>query len=86
MTTMWNDLKVGVWNQTMRSLGYADWQQPIIFPVQDQRWDGDLGQPVDVTGPQATPADLATLQLPNCSACAALTSKVHQLVNQHRRY
>jgi hypothetical protein len=33
MATIWNDLKPGVRNQAMRSLGYPDWQQPIIFTV-----------------------------------------------------
>jgi hypothetical protein len=43
MTTLRNNLKLGVTNQAVRSLGYSDWQQPIILSVQDQRWDGDLG-------------------------------------------
>ena len=64
MATIRNDLKPGVRNQAMRSLGYADWQQAIIFAVQDQRWDGNLGQPIDIVGPKAAPPDLATLQLP----------------------
>ena len=86
VATIRNDLKPGVRNQAMCSLGYADWQQPIIFTVQDQRWDGNLGQPIDIVGPKAAPPDLATLQLPGRSSCAALTSKAYRIVNQDRRY
>ena len=85
MATMTNDLKPGITNQAMRPLGYGDWKYPIIFGVQDQGRNGDLGQPIDVVRPKAAPADFATLQLSECNTCAALADKAHQFVNQHRR-
>jgi hypothetical protein len=39
----------------MRPLGYSDRQQPIIFTVKDQRWDGNLRQ----QNPPAMPGNSA---------------------------
>jgi hypothetical protein len=70
----------------MRSLRDWNWKQWIIVAVQDQRWDRNFRQPIEIVGPQSLPGDPVPLPFEDGTAGAVLASKAHRTVNQFRRH
>jgi len=62
----------------MRSLRDWNWKQWIIVAVQDQSWDRNFRQPIEIVGPQSLPGDLLPLPFEDGTAGAVLASKAHQ--------